>query len=607
MLLPLQRNFGLITRRFFKFNEHQFRASNQWFPKVQKMSEIAIVKHFDGEPRFTLSFHLCLPAFKINKQFNLNRDLNEEKEAFLGRVENNVNKANKIKGTNVVVKIIQEIEGTMKNVTEVDKFAKVGDFILHDNLKLHIDNLVFPIKVNPPLVRELKISDTVMTGFMIYPYSLILDFADSEKTKIEWFVSQKINESENKNLEKKIKSDAELEGITWSKVHEGWILKPEDSHINCFMKCSVTPVDGEGQPGLISSVVAGQLVTAGPQCNAINSRHGWTSSKVTNEDEFRITSYNILADLYADSDYSRSVLFSQCPPYALSINYRVKLLLSEIIGYNSDIITLQEVDRKIFQNDLEPILDKDGLSGMFVKKGGQVTEGLATFYRRDKFKQISFSSVFLPEALKNDETFDYILSKVKGQDKLMESLTNRTTTVSVMVLEHISTGNIIIVGNTHLYFEPNADHIRLIQTEMCRLIISNKKLDIERENPQKKCSIIFNGDFNSTPPFGVLEYLTTGFIGSDHMDWRSQEGEEVLGLELNHEPIFKSAAGTPKYTNYTLGFKECIDYCWIEKSKLAVTQVVPFPSEEELSQFDALPNIVFPSDHIAVVVDLKFL
>ena len=156
---------------------------------------------------------------------------------------------------------------------------------------------------------------------------------------------------------------------------------------------------------------------------------------------------------------------------------------------------------------------------MFVKKGGQVTEGLATFYRRDKFKQISFSSVFLPEALKNDETFDFILSKVKGQDKLMESLTNRTTTVSVMVLEHISTGNIIIVGNTHLYFEPNADHIRLIQTEMCRLIISNKKLDIERENPQKKCSIIFNGDFNSTPPFGVFFYCCINLAKGLEIEW----------------------------------------------------------------------------------------
>ena len=28
-------------------------------------------------------------------------------------------------------------------------------------------------------------------------------------------------------------------------------------------------------------------------------------------------SYNILADLYADSDFSREHLFPQCPPYAL--------------------------------------------------------------------------------------------------------------------------------------------------------------------------------------------------------------------------------------------------------------------------------------------------
>jgi hypothetical protein len=28
-------------------------------------------------------------------------------------------------------------------------------------------------------------------------------------------------------------------------------------------------------------------------------------------------SYNILADLYADSDFSRQNLFPQCPPFAL--------------------------------------------------------------------------------------------------------------------------------------------------------------------------------------------------------------------------------------------------------------------------------------------------
>ena len=36
------------------------------------------------------------------------------------------------------------------------------------------------------------------------------------------------------------------------------------------------------------------------------------------------------------------------------------------------------------------------------------------------------------------------------------------------------------------------------------------------------------------------------------------------------------------------------------------TQVVPFPTEEELELHTAIPSIVLPSDHIAVVVDVCF-
>ena len=132
---------------------------------------------------------------------------------------------------------MKDIDGTDKNVIEeVDNHAKVGDFILQDNLKLHIDNLVYHIKVNPPLVRELKISDTVMSNFMIYPNSLILDFADVEKTKIEWYVSQKISESEHQNLEKKIKSETELDEITWSKASEDLDVKGSFGSVHLWMK-----------------------------------------------------------------------------------------------------------------------------------------------------------------------------------------------------------------------------------------------------------------------------------------------------------------------------------------------------------------------------------
>ena len=124
--------------------------------------------------------------------------------------------------------------------------------------------------------------------------------------------------------------------------------------------------------------------------------------------------------------------------------------------------------------------------------------------------------------------------------------------------------------------------------------------------PERKVTVMLCGDFNSTPPFGVLEYMTGGSIGENHSDWRSQEGEEVVGLALEHQQKFISAAGTPQFTNYTQGFKDCLDYIFIEEEMLEVEQVIPFPSEEELSQHIALPNIVFPSDHVAVVVDLKW-
>ena len=42
--------------------------------------------------------------------------------------------------------------------------------------------------------------------------------------------------------------------------------------------------------------------------------------------------YNILADTYANSDYTRDYLFPYCPPEALDISYRRHLLIKEITG-----------------------------------------------------------------------------------------------------------------------------------------------------------------------------------------------------------------------------------------------------------------------------------
>ena len=295
----------------------------------------------------------------------------------------------------------------------------------------------------------------------------------------------------------------------------------------------------------------------------------------------RLVTYNILADLYCDSDFSRTVLHPSCPPYALHIDYRVKLVLHELLGYNSDLVCLQEVDKKVFENHLEPVLATANMAGQFAKKGGQVSEGVAIFWRRERLQLIEFSSVFLPFLLQSPP-YAYLWDKLKDNPALVETLTQRTTELAIAVFK-VNTGSddehrLLVVGNTHLYFKPDADHVRLIQAELCRRELERVKSEMLVQNPDAKVSMVLCGDFNSTPEYdnhmgGVLQLMTQAKVDENHLDWKSREGEEVNGVSLDSGTLFFSAAGTPKYTNYTAGFKDCLDYIFVEEGSASVDQV----------------------------------
>nr|CCC90138.1 unnamed protein product [Trypanosoma congolense IL3000] len=60
------------------------------------------------------------------------------------------------------------------------------------------------------------------------------------------------------------------------------------------------------------------------------------------------------------------------------------------------------------------------------------------------------------------------------------------------------------------------------------------------------------------------------------------------------------------WTNYTMSFREVIDYIFFDASRLSVTNTVPIPPESELSENVALPNRKYPSDHVALVADLTY-
>ncbi|XP_026328587.1 2',5'-phosphodiesterase 12-like, partial [Hyposmocoma kahamanoa] len=127
------------------------------------------------------------------------------------------------------------------------------------------------------------------------------------------------------------------------------------------------------------------------------------------------------------------------------------------------------------------------------------------------------------------------------------------------------------------------------------------------QNPNKRVSLILCGDFNSVPSCGIYQLYTTGVSPDTLPDWKSNSNETVSNLVLEQDIFLDSACGTPPFTNFTALFADCLDYIYYERVNLEVEQVVPFPSLEELQAHTALPSIVFPSDHIALISDLRFI
>ena len=130
----------------------------------------------------------------------------------------------------------------------------------------------------------------------------------------------------------------------------------------------------------------------------------------------------------------------------------------------------------------------------------------------------------------------------------------------------------------------------MLQAWICTKLLE-KELDLARkEDESGKIGVFFCGDMNSTPPCGVPNLMLNGRIEPDHPEWRSCEGEEVKtgyvslelvhvcksfrglsiqvsGITLSHPFSMGSACGFPKYTNFTSGFADCLDYIFYDKDR----------------------------------------
>lgn len=277
-------------------------------------------------------------------------------------------------------------------------------------------------------------------------------------------------------------------------------------------------------------------VQRGPEPSSWSVRCSHSPARAASP-RFRVLSYNILADQYAGSDYAQNVLFNYCPKECLDPEYRRQLVLRECLGYQADVMCLQEVDEKAFSDYLLPQLGARGYGGRYTNKQGKVKEGSATFWDAARFRLLAQHDVLLRRSFAQPlpplhAQFEPMLAASPELALALQKVTTVAQATLLAPVDPASGDGCLCVVNTHLFFHPYAPHIRTMHTAA---ILSEAGAFLEqcRSSPDvaqamaaagggRPPALLFCGDLNSDLNDGipgVVELLRSGRLPHDYWDW----------------------------------------------------------------------------------------
>ncbi|KAF5299981.1 hypothetical protein FQA39_LY11354 [Lamprigera yunnana] len=435
----------------------------------------------------------------------------------------------------------------------------------------------FEVIINAPLVKELLLPNVIFVNYSYQPTKFKSIYTNKELSEFIWYSSS--------------------DKVVWTEVHRSFKYKPTMNDLDKYLKLKCIPRNSQAEGSAFETIceITVAKVCVPTKC-PFNERHLYTNTWVNEKNQIRVASYNILSNLYAEN-------FSQplhCSPHALSIHYRKQLILKELLGYRADIICLQEVDQCIFNLYLKPKLFKM-YKGLFHKKGFKISEGLACFFNSEKFKLLESKQLVFGEELRTNSLFKHTWNLIVQCNTLKDCIVKQPTSLQVTVLKSKVCDEIVIIANTHLYYHSKANLVRLLQSSIALDYIDDV-CNRHKRFTKSRVSVIFCGDFNSAPTSELHQFIMNGFI---QCTFETDIENSQKTLCLHHSFKFGSAYGTPKYTNYTIDFKGCLDYIFYDSTCFSVIDCVPLPDESVLAENIALPNEVFPSDHLALVCNLK--
>jgi len=338
----------------------------------------------------------------------------------------------------------------------------------------------------------------------------------------------------------------------------------------------------------------------------------WIPAKA--QSDFRMMTWNILADFLC-----RPELYPYADRQCLTWPYRKAQIIAEIARTRPQVLCLQEVQgigpggppKSDHYTQLREELGLFGYDSTYIRKadmyGGHpgANLGNAIFWMKDTFAledqhDLNYSEL-LGERAKTDATRWYFGSPQVAQ---------------ILFLQHIALKKRVAVVNTHIScaWETPVKQLVQVQELMCQM----EKL-IPPDMP-----LILGGDMNSLFGSGAYRLVTEGVLSSLDPHAQIDVHDAEIGIQMPFEKFYhgrplRSAyrdvlGGEPLFTNFTgepKSFAGTLDYIFYSgglkgPGQLTADCVMMIPSIEECQKEIALPNSIYPSDHLPLTACFSF-
>uniref|UniRef100_A0A914H331 Endonuclease/exonuclease/phosphatase domain-containing protein n=1 Tax=Globodera rostochiensis TaxID=31243 RepID=A0A914H331_GLORO len=508
---------------------------------------------------------------------------------------------------------------------------------------LQIANIKYDVVRDPAWLDKIEIALLPLVGCPIFP-SCNWKYTTDNKVRFLWFVAREKHQLGIKLADEHHTTTGRVRlSPEWEHVHTGPFYSPTTKDVGKFLAVVVDFGDGGIVEGAVCStpvakvgIDRGTIDRLDAEDKEMLAKLGIDQGTIDHQDEsdeeliferrqreccgqqlsgngYRIMSYNILAGLYLKLNLKKQeeLFFPYCPKHFQGSDYRYPLILRELEGYNADLIFLQEVDFRMQKRFLAQFLLLKDYSTVFNCKENEVNEGLLIAFRNERFHSLAERpenfTVKLSTFLANDPANEDIRSYLTHKPIVSSIVTTRPTILQLIRLRTRHDGHSLLCANTHLYFDPAHEEVKIIQSLLCLRYINK----IREQLNDPSIQVIFAGDFNSEPKSRAVELIRGKEIG---LQLERGDGSDCVNNSIQIKAPFESQCltGFPEYTNYTnaVGFKPgyigCLDYIWANPP-LHVERVWPMPDHQLVTKYGALPSPIAPSDHLPILCEVQLL